>query len=136
MLKNLRFNHMGLALGKDDDALVFLGGMGYTAGVKIFDPLQNVHVRLLTSPTHPTVEIITPGDGKSPIEQIISKYNEMIYHTCYETDDLEATLADLEAKNLRCLLISERKPAILFGGRHVSFYRIIGWGIVEFLEGK
>ena len=53
-------------------------------------------------PVQPWVEIVQPGDeGKSPVDSILSKYNELIYHTCYETPDLAATLADIEKSGLR-----------------------------------
>jgi methylmalonyl-CoA/ethylmalonyl-CoA epimerase len=134
-MSGLKFHHHGLAVKKDAQALDMLHFLGYAPGEKIFDPLQNVYVRLCTSPVHPAIEIVMPGpEGKSPIETLISKYDELIYHTCYETDNLAVTLAALEEKGLRCLCIAERRPAVLFGGRHVSFYKVFGWGIIELLE--
>jgi len=32
--------------------------------------------------------------------------------------------------------ITETTRAVLFGGRHVSFYKIFGWGIIELLESR
>ena len=137
ILRDLRFSHFGLAVRQDKDALVMLESLGYTIGDRIYDPLQSVYVRLCTNAEHPGVEILQPGDeGKSPVDSIISKYNELIYHTCYETPDLVKTLEDFETVGLRCMALSERKPAVLFGGRHVSFYKIFGWGIIELLERK
>lgn len=134
-LKDLTFNHYGLAVKQDKEALTMLEALGYATGERIHDKLQNVYVRLCTAPGQPTIEIVQPGDeGKSPVDSIISKYNELIYHACYETPDLGKTLASIEAAGLRCMTLSERKPAVLFGGRHVSFYRILGWGILELLE--
>jgi hypothetical protein len=134
-LKTLTFNHFGLAVKQDKEALMMLEALGYTSGERIHDPLQNVYVRLCTAPDRPTIEIVQPGDeGKSPLDSIISKYNELIYHTCYETPNLAKTLEAIEAAGLRCMTLSERKPAVLFGGRHVSFYKIFGWGILELLE--
>ncbi len=134
-LKDLTFNHFGLAVKQDKEALTMLEAMGYTPGERILDPLQNVYVRLVTAPDKPTIEIVQPGEGdKSPLDAMISKYNELIYHTCYETPDLAKTLASIEAAGLRCMTLAERKPAVLFGGRHVSFYKIFGWGILELLE--
>ena len=93
-MRDLVFHHHGLALKRDDQALTMLRLLGYNPGEKIFDPEQNVYVRLCTSPDHPAVEIVMPGhEGKSPIDSIIAKYDELIYHTCYETDNLEETLA-------------------------------------------
>ena len=134
-LSALTFHHLGLAVKDDAAALAMLVALGYTAQDKIFDPAQNVFVRLCLSPTQPTVEIVQPGpEGKSPIDNWIAKYNELIYHTCYETPDLAATLADIEKAGLRVMTLAERKAAVLFGGRHVSFYKVMGFGIIELLE--
>lgn len=58
----------------------------------------------------------------------------IIYHLCYETNDLTAALAELAAAGLRPLCISPPTPAPLFGGRPVSFYNVGGLGLVEILE--
>lgn len=135
ILRDLKFNHIGLAVRQDKDALIMLGSLGYRIGERIYDPQQNVYVGLCTARAHPSVEVVLPGErGKSPVDPIISKYGELIYHTCYETPDLAETLECFEKVGLRCMALSERKPAILFGGRHVSFYKIFGWGIIELLE--
>lgn len=134
-LKNLTFNHLGLAVRQDKAAIEMLEALGYDIGERIHDPLQNVYVRLCASATQPAVEIVQPGtEEKSPVDAIISKYNELIYHVCYETPDLDKTLETIGQAGLRCMTLSERKPAVLFGGRHVSFYKIFGWGIIELLE--
>jgi hypothetical protein len=135
LLPQLTFNHFGWAIGNDTDALVFLKALGYSVGERSHDPIQNVLVRLCKSPIHPTVELVQPpGKHKSPIDSILSHHGEMIYHTCYETPDLEATLIAMKAIGLRCIPLTKRQPAILFDGRYVSFYKIKGWGIVELLE--
>jgi len=135
ILRDLKFNHIGVAVRQDKDALAMLESLGYSIGDRIYDPLQNVYLRLCTALEHPSVEVVLPGDeGKSPVDSIISKYNELIYHTCYETPDLVKTLECIEKAGLRCMALSERKPAVLFDGRHVSFYKIFGWGIIELLE--
>lgn len=136
-LDGLTFHHMGLAVKDDGPALTMLGALGYSAGERVLDPLQNVYVRLCTARDRPTVEIVQPGPGeRSPVDGIISRFNEMIYHTCYETQDLAQTLAGLQAAGLRVLTLAPRQPAVLFGGRHVSFYRVQGFGILELLEGS
>jgi methylmalonyl-CoA/ethylmalonyl-CoA epimerase len=134
-LTDLRFHHLGLAVRQDKETLLMLEALGYKPGERILDKLQNCYVRLCTCPDKPAVEIVQPGDeGKSPVDAMISKYNELVYHSCYETPDLSETLKSIETAGLRCMTLVERRPAILFGGRHVSFYRIPGFGIVELLE--
>jgi hypothetical protein len=58
----------------------------------------------------------------------------IIYHVCYETDDLTAALAALENAGLRAFCVSPPMPAPLFGGRPVSFYNVTGMGLIEILE--
>lgn len=135
VLQNLDFHHYGLAVKDDKTALTMLEALGYMPGTRIFDPQQNVYVRLCRAPLQPSVEIVQPGDeGQSPVDNIIAKHNELIYHTCYETPDLRDTLATFEKIGIRAVPLGERKPAVLFNGRHVSFYHIRGWGIIELLE--
>jgi methylmalonyl-CoA/ethylmalonyl-CoA epimerase len=130
----LTFHHMGLALKKEDEALTFLKGLGYDEGARVYDPEQKVNLRLCTAEGKPSVELVTKGEEESPLDNILKKYNELIYHTCYETEDLGKTLNAFDKANLRVLPVSSRKPALLFGGRHVSFYTVMGFGLIEILE--
>lgn len=131
----LRFHHHGLAVVDDTTALTFLRLLGYTPGERVHDPIQNVTVRLCTSPNHPTVEIVQPGpDGPSPVDALLRRNPSSLYHTCYETPDLGVTMAILEEAGLAPFALTERAPAVLFGGRHVSFYQVAGWGMIELLE--
>lgn len=130
----LTFHHMGLALKKEDEALKFLEGLGYDTGTKTYDPEQKVHLRLCTATDKPAVELITKAEEGGPLENILKKYNELIYHTCYETENLEKSLESLESAGLRILPVSPPTPAILFSGRKVSFYNVVGFGLIEILE--
>ncbi len=134
-LLGLAFHHLALAVKKDQHALRMLEALGYANGERVFDPQQNVYVRLCTSLAYPTIELVQPAeDGPGPLDGILARSSEVIYHTCYETPNLFQTLREIDSLGLRCIPLGERKPAILFGGRHVSFYKIFGWGIVELLE--
>lgn len=130
----LTFHHMGLALKKEDEALKFLAGLGYDEGEQVYDPEQKVNLRLCTRHGQPSVELVTKSIEESPLDNILKKYNELVYHTCYETEDMSNTLNAFDKAGLRVLPVSSRKPAILFGGRHVSFYTVMGFGLIEILE--
>jgi methylmalonyl-CoA/ethylmalonyl-CoA epimerase len=109
--------------------------LGYQLGEPVFDPAQNVHLQLGTHASHPGVEIIWPGDSTGPVDKFVQRHaSGIIYHLCYETDHLQAALAGLEAAGLRHLCISPATPAPLFSGRPVSFYNVVGMGLIEILE--
>ena len=132
---NLKFHHFGLAVRRPDEARKFVAALGYVAGTSVFDPAQNVHLQLCTHPNHPAVEIIWPGSTPGPIDKLVQRHqNGIIYHLCYQTENLESALATFTAVGLRPMCISPPLPAPLFGGRPVSFYNIVGLGLVEILE--
>jgi hypothetical protein len=134
-LANFAFHHIGLAVKDDGPALVYLKALGYAPGERVFDARQNVHVRLCVLEGQPAVELVQPGpEGPSPVDMIISRFNEMMYHSCYEVPDALKAVEELKALGLRVQTLSPPQPAILFGGRHVSFHRVQGVGIIEFLE--
>jgi hypothetical protein len=130
----LAFHHLGLAVKTEAAAISFLDGNGYACGERIYDPEQNVNLRMCTSSAGPWVELITPGEGDGPLTPILKRYDQLFYHSCYEVADRTASLAALREAGLRVLPVADAKPSLLFGGRQVSFYNIAGFGLVELLE--
>ncbi len=131
----LRFHHLGLAVPAPDQAFRFLGTLGYTEGASTFDPLQNVNLAMRHHLEMPDVEVIWPGEGASPIDQMVRRGN-MIYHLCYVTDDAEASIAAMETEGLGVLSLGLPKPAKLFGGVPVSFHRVDQVGLIELIHGE
>ena len=130
----LKFHHFGLAVRRPDEARIFLATLGYRQGDPVFDPAQNVHLQLCTHPAHPAVEIIWPGNAGGPIDKLAQRHaSGIIYHVCYETENLDAALARFAKEKLRVVCISPPTPAPLFGGRPVSFYNVVGIGLIEIL---
>ena len=79
----LTFHHMGLALKKEDEALKFLNGLGYEESERVYDPEQKVNLRICLAEGKPSVELVTKGEEESPLDNILKKYNELVYHTCF-----------------------------------------------------
>jgi methylmalonyl-CoA/ethylmalonyl-CoA epimerase len=132
---NLGFHHLGLAVRRPQEAVAFLSALGYRAGESVLDPNQNVNLMMCAHETEPDVEIIWPSDTRGPLDAMLQRHSSgIIYHACYVTDDLSAALAAMEKAGLRAVCVSPPKPAPLFDGRMVSFYNIIGIGLVEILE--
>ena len=130
----LEFHHLGLAVRRGSEAVAFLQGLGYRIGKAMFDPEQNVNLIMCTHAGMPNVEVIYPAMGKSPVDELVARNpNGLVYHACYVAHDLEVSLARMEQAGIRAVCVSPPKPAVLFGGRQVSFYNIVGMGLVEIL---
>ena len=132
----LRFHHLGLAVRSPETASAFLKGLGYTIGEAFFDPLQNVNLVMCKHGNMPYVELIWPAPGQNPLDRLIDKHRDgLVYHMCYSTDNLDASLDALESdEDMRLHCVSEPKKAILFGGKEVSFYVIADVGLIEIID--
>jgi methylmalonyl-CoA/ethylmalonyl-CoA epimerase len=131
----LTFHHLGLAAALPDMAMSVLRGMGYEIGATVFDPLQNVNLALCDHARMPAIEIIFKAQGPSPLDRLLNRHKEgLVYHMCYATRDMEATLRGFEADGVRVVCVTGPKPAVLLGGRSVSFYQVLGVGLVEIID--
>jgi len=131
----LEFHHLGLAVKHSRRATALLAALGYQIGDAVFDPTQNVHLALCTHECQPAVEVIWPSGDPGPIDVLTERHSSgVIYHICYQTNDLTAALAKLQEAGLRVICLSPPSPAPLFNGKRVSFYNVAGMGLVEILE--
>lgn len=131
----LTFHHMGLAVRRPEPALAFVRGLGYTTTEPLYDPNQRVWLIICSNPNQPNVEIIYPGVEPCPIDTFVNRHvMGIVYHACYVSQDLKASLAAIEAEGLRPICVSPPKSAALFGSGFVSFYEVMGMGLVEIIE--
>jgi hypothetical protein len=84
----------------------------------------------------PDVEVIWPGTEPSPLDRMLGQSDSMLYHLCYTSADVEASVAALERADVEVLPLGLAQPASLFGGLEVSFYNITGVGIIEIIAGN
>jgi hypothetical protein len=130
----LSFHHFGLAVREPEEAFRYLQSIGYSDGLSVFDPLQRVNLAMRHHPLMPDVEVIWPGPAPSPIDKMIKRSGAMIYHICYTCTDPQAVLAALHEAEVDTVLVSPPTPALLFGGRAVSFHMVSGFGMIELLR--
>lgn len=130
----LTFDHFGLAVRDPAAALRVLHGLGYESGEQVYDPLQNVNLVWCEHTDMPAIELVSPAETPGPLQNILSDQPEMLYHLCYSSADLEASVAAISQSGIRVLPVAEPKPAVLFGGRKVGFYQVRGFGLVEIVE--
>ncbi|MCA3107710.1 MAG: VOC family protein [bacterium] len=129
----LAFHHLGLAVRTPGRAQAFLRALGYRSGAPVLDPEQNVHLIWAEHPRMPAVELVYPTDTPGPVTELLARQGESIYHACFEAEDVAAALARMKAAGHRAVCVREERPAILFGGRLVSFHFVAGFGLIELL---
>lgn len=133
-MNDLTFHHIGIATNDIKGSISLYQKLGYTwRGESIFnDPIQNVCIAFMECRGHPLIELIAPIDEASPVFNILQRMRTTPYHTCYEVQDMTATIK--EFKMLRFVPTSKPVPAVAFNGRLVCFLYHIHLGLLELLE--
>lgn len=129
----IQFHHLGLAVKHPEKAAAFLSNLGYIRGEAVYDPAQGVHLIWCSHPAMPAVEIIYQTAARGPLDSVLSKREELIYHVCYAVDDIAGAVEALMSAGTRMTNVSEEKPSALFAGQSVSFYYTAAIGLIEFL---
>jgi Glyoxalase/Bleomycin resistance protein/Dioxygenase superfamily len=132
----LRFHHFGLAAPNSEEPFRFLKALDYALGPTVFDPLQLVNLAMCTHPEMPAVEVVWPSDFPSPIDRLLRRGGPMVYHLCYITQSPQRAIAAMEEAGLNVAPIGEPKPAVLFGGKVVSFYNVDNVGLIEIIHNE
>ena len=128
------FHHFGLAVADPARALAFLAQMGFACGSRVSDPLQRVDLVWCSHAQMPSVELVIATDPDGPLRSVLAQAPSSFYHLCWEVPGIDAAVAHWTGSGLRVATVRAPLPAILFGGRRVSFHMVQGFGLVELLE--
>ena len=129
------FHHLGVAVKSIARAIpVYQDLFGYELVSGPFDDaIQCVSVCFLRrqAPGEIMIELIAPLGENTPIDRVLSKGGGA-YHTCYEVENLDETLAALKSK--KCILVSGPVPAVAFDNRRIAWLFTPTQQLVELLE--
>lgn len=115
---SMRIEHVALAVSDLDAALAHYEDVwGVTAEHRERVEDQGVEEAMLRV-GGAYVQLIAPLGPESTVAKFIERRGEGIHHVAYEVDDLEATLADLDAKGVRLI---DRAPRRGGRGHMVAF---------------
>jgi methylmalonyl-CoA/ethylmalonyl-CoA epimerase len=124
----MKIHHVGIACENIEESILDFSNYHTVLhrSPVVRDDLQNAELCLINTDSGLDVEFIAGPQVQRTVNKGI-RY----YHVCYEVEDLEEILNSYITKG--ALLISEPKPAILFGNRLVAFVQT-SYGLVELLQ--
>ena len=129
----LKFHHLGLATDNPRLTLKILKNIGYKPIKTRSNKNYNVKNIICSSKSHPTIEIVAKMGGKSPIDNIVKKNKNLVYHICYSSKNLKKTLNMMKKKKLSIVKISNSYLSP-FEGVDASFFFLRGIGIIEIMN--
>lgn len=103
MSLNFIFHHLGIATKSIEKCANIYSNLGYKMSDVKIETTQNVKICFLSKMGSPLLELVEPLNMHSPISNIIKSSGTTPYHTCYEVEDIQKSLIELEDLNFRYL---------------------------------
>ena len=126
-------HHYGFATDDIERSEAAYAVLGYVRSSEIItDKIQNVKLLFLRRDDTPLLELVEPLSESSPVSAIIKKNKPTLYHSCFEVDNIDESIAELKQK--RFVLVSQPVPAIAFNNRRICFLFHKHTGLIELLE--
>jgi hypothetical protein len=103
MNSNYVFHHLGIATRSIENCVSIYSKLGYSISDIRVEPSQNVKICFLSKEGSPLLELVEPQNNDSPVSNIVKNSGTTPYHTCYQVENLQASLDELEELNFRVL---------------------------------
>lgn len=130
----MNIHHIGYLVKKGPKAQAAFEALGYIAvGEWTHDEIRKVDILFLQKDGY-RIELVSPYAPDSVVSGLIRTYKNAPYHLCYEAENFEKELAELEGNGY--IRIDEPTPAPAIGGRRVVFLMHPAAGMLELLEEK
>ena len=96
-----------------------------------FDEIRNIDIEFLVNGDY-RVELIEPKGEESPMYPLLKRYKNTPYHLCYEVENIDEAIAELQDKHYT--VIQEPNIAPCIEDKKVAFLNNISMGIIELVE--
>ena len=115
----MKLDHVGIAVRSLELALqTYVSQLGFELREIVTIEEQGVKVAILPC-GEGRIELLEPTGSDSPIYRFLEKRGEGIHHLCFQVDDIEGKLDQLESTSIKvlnetpCLGLENRKIAFL-----------------------
>ena len=124
----MKLHHIGYACHDISKSVAQVGKLYDVVSVSdvVFDEHQNATLCVIKTANGVNIELVSGTQVEGILKQGI-----VYYHLCYSVDDIDEEIDRLREGG--AMLISDKKPAILFDNRLVAFL-ITTVGLIELLQ--
>jgi methylmalonyl-CoA epimerase len=117
-----RIDHVAIIVRNIEQALTFYRDtLGIMPGEIKAVPSEQVRIAFLPlgGPGGSEIELVEPTNPDSSLAKFLEKRGEGLHHICLEVDDIDAALADMQAKGAPIL---DKQPRIAAEGRAIFLH--------------
>ena len=128
----MKIHHIGYAVNNIEDSLNEFKKLGYKCVEnKIVDKKRKVIIQFIENGDY-SIELVAPLGKESPVTNLLKKQGNSPYHICYETDNLEKEIKDLDDDGF--VIISDLLKAPAINNKKVIFLYKKEIGLIELVE--
>lgn len=114
----MKIHHLGIAVRNMEEAATRFGGLlGLERGDRYDVPEMKVSVVFLPVGDS-NLELLEPQSEDSAVGKFLARRGEGLHHVCFEVDDLEASMREMEEQGATLI---DKKPRAGAGGHLVAF---------------
>ena len=128
----MKIHHIGYLVKKEDKAQKAFETLGYRVTSPVFhDDYRGADIVFLEKDGY-AIELVSPVSKESVVYDLMKKLGNTAYHICYESDEFEKDIENLE--NTGYVKTDEPHGAVAFENRPVCFLIHPYLGMVEVLK--
>lgn len=107
---------------------------GWTMSDIFEERVQNARIAFLYREGFTTIELVSPLEGKSPVDGTLEKSGVAPYHICYVVDDVMEAAEDLCEEGFRPLFMPV--PSVAMENRTICYLMHLDVGVIELVSKK
>jgi len=128
----LKIHHFGFATKNIIKSKEKFELLGFKSGSLIFDKIQQVNILFLSKDDHYKIELIEGINENSPVNNIISKVGNSLYHICYEVPNIEEAIKHLRTQSF--IVRQEPVTAVALNNKKIAWLYNPHMGLIELVE--
>ena len=128
----LEMDHIGYAVKDIEKSAALYVGAGWELSPIYEEQVQRTKIAFLTKSGMTTIELVSPLDGDSPVDNILRTQGVAPYHICYVVDNVMQAVEDLYEEGFKPLFMPVESVAM--ENRKICYLYHLDVGYIELVE--
>lgn len=125
-------DHIGYAVHDIQKTAQYYINGGWSLSDIYEEIIQNTKIAFLTRQGTPTIELVSPLNGESPVDNVLKNSGIAPYHICYVVDDMMAAVEELYEEGYKPLFMPVR--SIAMDNREICYLYHMDVGAIEIVS--
>lgn len=129
----MKIHHIGYYVENIEESQKDFEKLGWKkSSPKTFDEVRKIFIQFMNNGDDWIIELVQPAEGCKIFSKRLKSLGNTPYHICYECNDIEEKISELEKENFMLIHAPQIAPAI--DNRRVAFLYSATVGLIEIVE--